>query len=373
MNENERYKLGFGTLRLPLVDGKIDMNEFTAMVDAYLESGFAYFDTAHGYLSGQSEIALANALIKRYNREDFELTNKLTNDFFKKEGGIRPVFESQLKACGTDYFDWYLMHSQTSAIYEKFRRCNAYETAFKLKEEGKVRHVGISFHDTEQVLEKILTQYPEIEAVQLQFNYYDYDDASVQAGKCYELCVKRNIPVFVMEPVKGGRLVNLPPKAMEIINELGTNPYSIALKYACSFDGVRTVLSGMSNLNQVLENTRLIRSFEKINAREKDALNQVKQAIEEQNLIQCTSCRYCIPNCPQTISIPDLFACLNEKKTFGGTHADFYYSFVHTADGSKASKCIECGACEAACPQHLPIRKYLKEVAEVFETGKSEH
>ena len=215
----ERIKgiLGFGGMRLPMKDGEVVIDEMNRMVDAFLEAGFNYFDTAHGYLQGQSELALRECLARRYPRDRFVLTDKLTECFFKSQADIRPLFEAQLQACGVEYFDFYLMHAQGLTNYDHFKACQAYETAFALKAEGKIRHVGISFHDRAEVLEQILTDYPYIEVVQLQFNYLDYDDPAVQSRRCYEVCCRHNKPVLVMEPAKGGSLVNLPPDARAVL------------------------------------------------------------------------------------------------------------------------------------------------------------
>ena len=201
--EKIRKNFGFGCMRLPMIGEDVDMEQTKQMVDCFLEQGFNYFDTAHGYLQGKSELALKECLTSRYPREDYVLTDKLSGSYFKKEEDIRPFFESQLAACGVDYFDFYLMHSQSTTNYQHYRDCRAYETAFALKAEGKVRHVGISFHDRAAVLEQILTDYPAIEVVQIQFNYLDYDDVAVQSRKCYEVCRRHGKPVLVMEPVKG--------------------------------------------------------------------------------------------------------------------------------------------------------------------------
>ena len=208
--ENIKKNFGFGCMRLPMKDGEIDLAETSRMIDYFLEQGFNYFDTAHGYLQGRSETALKACLTSRHPRDSYILTDKLTGTFFKTEADIRPFFQSQLEACGVDYFDFYLMHAQSAMFYQHFKKCRAYETAFALKAEGKIKHVGISFHDHAEVLEQILTDYPEIEVVQIQFNYVDYDDPAVQSRKCYEVCRRHGKPVLVMEPVKGGNLVNLP-------------------------------------------------------------------------------------------------------------------------------------------------------------------
>jgi hypothetical protein len=257
--EKIKKNFGFGCMRLPMADGKVDYTEFTKMVDLFLEKGFNYFDTAHGYLDGQSEVAIRECLTKRYPRESYILTDKLTDPYFEKEEDIRPFFEEQLSICGVDYFDFYLMHAQNRDVFEKFKKCRAYETAFALRDEGKIRHVGISFHDTAEVLEQILTEYPEIEIVQIQLNYVDYEDVGVQSRKCLEVCQKLGKPVIVMEPVKGGSLVNLPAEARQVFDELHGGSYaSYAVRFAAGCEGVVMVLSGMSNLAQMEDNLRTL-------------------------------------------------------------------------------------------------------------------
>ena len=216
--EKIRKNFGFGCMRLPMIGEDVDMEQTKQMEDCFLEKGFNYFDTAHGYLQGKSELALKECLTSRYPREDYVLTDKLSGADFKMEEDSRPFFERQLAACGVDYFDFYLMHSQSTTNYPHYRDCRAYETAFALKAEGKVRHVCISFHDRAAVLEQILTDYPAIEVVQIQFNYLDYDDVAVQSRKCYEVCRKPGKPVIVMEPVKGGNLVKLPDDARAVLD-----------------------------------------------------------------------------------------------------------------------------------------------------------
>ncbi len=367
MNQIKK-NFGFGCMRLPMKDGEVDIPETKRMVDAFLEAGFNYFDTAHGYLQGKSETALKECLTSRYPREDYILTDKLTANFFQTEADIRPLLEAQLEACGVDYFDYYLMHAQGAGNYPHFKECHAYETAFALKAVGKVRHVGISFHDRAEVLEQILTDYPEIEVVQIQFNYMDYEDPAVQSRKCYEVCRKYGKPVIVMEPVKGGSLVNLPEDAKAVLDELhGGSPASYALRFAAGFPGMMMVLSGMSSLAQMQDNLSVMEQFRPLDEKERKAIDRVQEIFKSKNLIPCTACRYCTDGCPKQISIPDLFAVMNTKQLYHDWNADYYYNVVHTTPGRRASDCIRCGKCEKACPQHLPIRQLLQAVAKEFE------
>ncbi len=367
-----KKNFGFGCMRLPMNGGEVDYAQTCRMADMFLDEGFNYFDTAHGYIEEKSEIAVRECLVKRYPREKFVLANKLSGSYFDSNGQIRPLFEKQLAACGVDYFDFYLMHAQTAALFEKFKRCKAYETAFRLKEEGKVGHVGLSFHDRAEVLDEILTEYSDIEFVQIQFNYADFDDACIQSGKCYDVCRKHGKPIIVMEPVKGGTLVNLPERAARILSKnTSQSSAAFAIRYAASFDGIFMVLSGMSNTEQMKDNLSAMKDFEKMSAAEFETVSQIRQILKERDIISCTACRYCTDGCPKKISIPDLFSCMNAKKQFNDWNSAYYYG-VFTKNGGKASDCIACGKCESACPQHLPIRGLLKSVAEQFDCGEPE-
>lgn len=367
--EGVNGKLGFGCMRLPIRKGKkVDYEEFGKMIDCFLDAGFNYFDTAHSYMRGQSETGIRDCLTKRYDRSKYILANKLTTFYFEKEEDILPHFHNQLESCGVTYFDYYLMHSQSADIYEKYKRCHAYEAALRLKEMGKIRHFGISFHDRAEVLEKILKEYPQIEVVQIQFNYIDYENVAVQSHRCYEVCQKYGKPVIVMEPCKGGSLVRLPEDAQMIFDELsnGSNA-SYALRFAAGFDNVHMVLSGMSNIQQLKDNVSSMRNIVPLSEKEHEAIKKIQNIFARKDFIQCTACRYCIDQCPQKISIPDLFACLNAKQQFHNWNQDYYYNVAYTSSGGKASSCISCGKCEEICPQHLPIRELLIAVAKEFE------
>lgn len=364
---------GFGCMRLPMIGSEVDIEQFKDMVDYFIDHGFNYFDTAHGYIDGKSEKAIKVAISDRYPREKFLLTNKLSDSYFRKEEDIRPFFESQLKICGVEYFDFYLMHAQNAKNFEQYKECRAYETAFKLKEEGKIKHVGISFHDSAEALDNILTTYPDIEIVQIQFNYLDYDSPSVQSRKCYEVCRKHNKPMIVMEPVKGGSLVKLPEAAQKVFDETNDGKMSnasYAIRFAASQEGIRIVLSGMSDMVQMKDNVSYMKDFEPLSEEEMGAIAKVTAVYKGLDMIPCTSCHYCVEqnHCPMNIMIPEMFAAYNTQKVFNDWNQRMYYRNVLVKnEHSPAGACIECGGCEAVCPQHLEIRALLKDVAAEFE------
>ncbi len=366
--EQIKKNFGFGMMRLPMIGDDIDMEQTKQMVDAFLEAGFNYFDTAHGYISEKSEIAVRECLTSRHPRESYILTNKLSESYFKKQEDIRPFLESQLEACGVEYFDYYLMHAQCAENYEQYQKCRAYETALELKAEGKIRHLGLSFHDTAEMLDQILTDHPEVEVVQLQINYLDYDDPSVQGRACQEVCIKHGKPIIVMEPVKGGHLVNLPEDAVKIFEELHTaSPASYAIRYAAGLENVMMVLSGMSNMEQMQDNISYMKEFEPLKEDEMAAIVRVLGVFRGMNTIPCTACEYCVAGCPKEIAIPKVFALLNSKRIRKDWSVDYYYNSVHTSEGHCASDCIKCRKCEKICPQKLPICELLEEVAKEFE------
>lgn len=340
---------GFGLMRLPMIGDEVDIPQTKEMVDAFLAAGFNYFDTAHGYINGKSELAVKECLSSRYPRERYILTNKLSFNFFETQEDIRPLFQQQLDACGVEYFDYYLMHAVSDSRFHRYRDTKAIETALELKAEGKIRHVGMSFHDTAEVLDKILTEYPQLEVVQLQFNYLDFESESVQSRKCYEVCRKHGKPVIVMEPVKGGSLVNLPKSAQNLYDRLnGGSNASYAIRYAAGFEGIIMVLSGMSTMDQMQDNISFMADFHPLCEEERAAVDKVTAILRNQDAIACTGCRYCTEVCPQEIPIPELFAALNEKR-----------QEQHTSAVPSFPDCIQCGQCEQACPQNLKIRELL--------------
>lgn len=360
-------KLGFGCMRFPMVGEEVDLQEVSRMVDTFLEMGFTYFDTARGYLGGKSETALRECLTSRYPRNRYVLTNKLSVNFFEQEEDIRPLYQKQLQACGVDYFDFYLMHAQDQRSFAKYKRCRAYETALAMQQEGLFRYFGISFHDRAEVLEQILTEYPQIQVVQLQLNYVDFEDEAVQSRKCLEVCRKHGKPVIVMEPVKGGSLVELPEEAKAVFDSLGGGSYaSYAIRFAAGQEGVFMVLSGMGDLSMVQDNCSYMQEFQPLQEREMAAVAAVCGIFRGLGTVACTGCRYCTQVCPQSIPIPEIFACLNAKKIFQNWSSGYYFRNVQNA-GGMAADCIGCGACEEACPQHLPIRELLKKAVGEFQ------
>lgn len=353
-----KKNFGFGTMRLPMAGEDVDIPLTTAMVDAFLASGFNYFDTAHPYIQGKSELALRACLTSRYPRDRYVLANKLSAGCVEKEEDILPFFQSQLEACGVEYFDFYLMHAVSAKQDAKFTSINAYAHARQLKAQGKVRHLGFSFHDSAAFLDRFLTEHPEMEFVQIQFNYVDYEDPKIESRKCYEVCRKHGKPVLIMEPVKGGSLVNLPQEALELLDD---SPASYAIRFAAGFEGVAMVLSGMSDMAQMMDNLSFMTEFVPLNDREHRTIDRVRTLYQAQNRIPCTACRYCTDGCPAGVPIPEAFTLLNQKHAGEGQPEQDYAALPIRADA-----CIGCGQCEAECPQHLRIRQLLKEVAKAF-------
>ena len=367
--------LGFGMMRLPMDGDKIDNGKVCEMVDRFIDEGFNYFDTAHGYHNGLSEIAVRECLTSRYDRSEYILTNKLTDEYFKSEEEIRPLFESQLEACGVEYFDFYLMHALSADNVDHYKKCRAYETLLELKKEGKIRHAGFSFHDKPEVLDRILTDFPEVEIVQIQFNYLDYEDVALEGRKVYEVCRKHNKPILVMEPVRGGSLVNLPEGAAAVLDSIRAESGSdcsnagYAIRFAADPEGIEVVLSGMSTIEQVADNTSVMKDFAPLTEAEKKGLLKAADAYRAIGAVPCTKCRYCIEenHCPMDITIPAMFTVYNNMIMFNASYPWINYDTVTAEGHGKASDCIECGMCEEVCPQHLEIRELLKKVAAKFE------
>ena len=364
MFENVKRNFGFGCMRLPMKDGEVDKAEVNRMVDAFIEAGFNYFDTAHGYIDGKSEKAVRDCLTSRYSRESYILANKLSDWFFETEADVLPLFEQQLEICGVDYFDFYLFHALNRNSYKKHKECNTFEIVNKLHKEGKVKHISMSFHDTADILDLILTEQPQIEVVQLQINYLDYDDPSVQSKLCYDVAVKHGKKVIVMEPVKGGALVNLPDAAVSEFAALSdAAPVSYALRYAASFPEVFMVLSGMGSMEMMESNIKTMYPFVPLSDKELEVTDKVRDIIRKYKQIPCTKCRYCAEVCPKNIPIADLFETYNQYALAKVTKKETVAKLA--AFDVKASDCIECGACENICPQNIAIREKLKNLAKM--------
>lgn len=368
-------KLAFGLMRLPLLDENdgtsIDIERVKNMVDEFLRQGFTYFDTAAPYHGKHSEIAFREAVVKRYPREAYTITDKLSFGMIDKAEDMQPFFDAQLERLGVDYIDIYLLHALGKESYAKAQAFKAFEFAAEKKSEGKVKHVGFSFHDSAEVLEQILTEHPEVEYVQLQLNYLDWEDDNVQAHKCYDVAVKHGKKVLVMEPVKGGALAKVSPEVESLFK--GYNPdasiASWAVRYCASLEHVVMVLSGMSDETQVEDNVSYMNSFEPLNDDEMAIVERAADIIRNDIAIACTGCAYCVDDCPMNIAIPDYFKIYNHLKQFQGTSEkwDRLKYAKKAEDRGKASDCIECGLCEGHCPQHLSIRELLKDVKSTLE------
>lgn len=368
-------KFGFGCMRLPLTDPAdptaIDLPQVEQMVDAFLDAGFTYFDTLYFYHRYASEPAVRKALVERHPRESFVLADKLPSALIKREGDQERIFAEQFERCGVESFDYYLLHAlggQNSVNTDKF---NSWEFLRTQRDAGKIKRLGFSYHYTAEYLDELLTRWPDAEFVQLQINYLDWEDAGIQSRRNYEVCRKHGKPVFVMEPLKGGALVNLPPEAEALLREANPDrtPAEWALKFCASLPGVEMVLSGMSSLEQVRQNTAIMADPTPLTDDEMALLHRVGDLIRSNIVVPCTGCNYCTVKCPKNICIPEYFALLNaEKRTVSkdfSTQMMFFKGYAR--DHGKPSECIGCRSCEKACPQRLPIVDDLKLVAEAFE------
>ena len=360
-------KLGFGFLRLPQMDdGTVDLETTKKMVDLYLSRGFRYFDTAYIYQNGKNEEYLRQALVERHPRDSFYIADKLPCGYLRNGRTAEEIFEDQLRKCGVEYFDVYLLHGLDGEDAAYAEEMGCFEFLAEQKRRGRVRYAGFSFHDTADVLDGILTRHPEVDVVQIQLNYLDWDNPIIQSGACWEVCRKHGKPVLVMEPVKGGTLASIPAEAEALLN--GEAPAHRALRFAASREGVVTVLSGMSTLEQVEENTALMSDFLPLSREETDILREVAEIIRKDVAVPCTACGYCIGGCPAGIPIPELFSLYNEHKRdrWQANAVERY----RAKDSAPASACLACGQCESSCPQKLPIMALLKTVVETFEPQK---
>lgn len=363
-------KLGFGMMRMPMLsENKIDMEQVKQMVDTFLNAGFTYFDTAYGYHNEQSEGTVREALVQRYPRDKYILATKLPLWHIKEAGDMERLFETQLERTAAGYFDFYMLHAFNKSYLAKLDEVDGWTFMRKLKEEGKARHIGLSFHDSAEVLDDLLTQHPEFEFVQLQINYVDWEDKNVQSRLCYEVARRHGKSVIIMEPVKGGSLAALPQAARDVMKSArpDASVASWAMRFAASLEGVVTVLSGMSDLAQMQDNIGTMADFEPMGQADMLVIDRVREVLASIPTTPCTDCKYCVENdgCPMSIPIPGIIATDNRRRIFENTDKG-HYNMI-TKNKGKASDCIQCGACEGRCPQHLPIIELMKECAGIFE------
>ncbi|MCR5299431.1 MAG: aldo/keto reductase [Erysipelotrichaceae bacterium] len=359
-------KLGFGLMRLPHIDeNTIDVEQTKVMVDRFLAAGMKYFDTAYVYPG--SEDAIREALVKRYPRESYYLATKLNSRVANTAEEAKAQFEESLRRTEAQYFDFYLLHAIGESTLPKYDEFKIWDFVKQLKAEGKIKHYGFSFHHTPEVLERLLTEHPDVEFVQLQINYADWEDPKVNSGILYDICRRHNKPIVVMEPVKGGTLANPPATVRKILNE--ANPdvslASWAIRYVASKEGILVVLSGMSNVEQMEDNLSFMKEFKPLSEEEAKTIERCQKVFRSTDQIPCTACHYCTPGCPMQINIPEIFAAMNQNLVFGEPEkAKEMYAEVLGAGSGRASDCIGCLQCEGACPQKIEITSWLGKIAE---------
>ncbi|MBQ4383032.1 MAG: aldo/keto reductase [Firmicutes bacterium] len=363
-------ELGFGLMRLPRdpETKKIDVEHVSKMVDAFLDAGLTYFDTAYVYEG--SEEATREALVKRHPRNTYTLATKLNANAAKDEADAKNQIYVSLERTGAQYFDYYLLHALSERNIQKYYDYGLFEYAKELKAKGLVKHIGFSFHGSPELLEQLLDEHPEVEFVQLQLNYIDWENPNVASRRNYEIAVAHNKPIVVMEPVKGGTLASLPPEIDKIFKdaEPEMSTASWAIRYIASRPGIFTVLSGMSNMEQMENNLSYMADFKPLTEDEEQKVADVVNALNSVKTVPCTACHYCTEGCPMQIPIPDIFRVMNDYLVYQNLErAKNGYARITSRGGGKASDCIDCGQCEDQCPQHIEIREQLKKAAELFE------
>jgi len=367
-------KLGFGLMRLPEKEGVIDIDAVRTMIDRFMQSGFNYFDTAYVYHGGRSEVVVRDALVGRYPRESYTIATKLPAWALKCEEDRDRILNEQLERAGVDYFDYYLLHSlEDGGNYDTYEKFDCFNWLLEKKRQGLVKHAGFSFHDNPELLDEILTKHPEMEFVQLQINYLDWESEWVHSKGVYEVATRHGKPVIVMEPVKGGTLAKVPPQAEKLLNDLDPNMSipSWAIRFAASLENVMVVLSGMSSVEQMRDNISFMKNFQPLTKEETEATRKVADLINGQIAVPCTACSYCTEGCPMHIAIPKYFSLYNEDMREDMAHKGWTINFTNydklTEHFGRAADCIGCGQCESVCPQHLPIIEKLREVSAHFD------
>ena len=371
-------KLGFGLMRMPLLDpnddASVDVEQVKQMVDLFLAKGFTYFDTAIMYNGFASQRVAKEAIVDRYPRDSFTLATKLHSAFFDSFEDRDRVFQEQLEQTGAGYFDYYLIHGVEASNLPKYEQYDCFRWLLEKKAAGLVKHAGFSFHDTPELLDQILTKYPEMEFVQIQLNYLDWESEWVQSRAVYEMAAKHGKPVIVMEPVKGGTLAKVPEAAQALFRaaEPDLSVPSWAIRFAASQENVMMVLSGMSTLEQMRDNLSYMEDFKPLTPEEIRLTHQAADIINGQITVPCTGCSYCTDGCPMQIPIPKYFSLYNEDMREDLEEKGWTINFSNydklTESFGKASDCVACGQCEGVCPQHLPIIGLMKDVAAHFET-----
>lgn len=360
-------KLGFGLMRLPRKGLFTDVEQVKEMVDLFLGAGFTYFDTAFVYPG--SEAATKKALVDRYPRESYTLATKLNAFMAVSEKNAKNQFYTSLERTGAEYFDYYLLHSLMENNYKKYDNYGIWDFAKEQKEKGLIKHVGFSFHAGPKLLDQILTAHPEVDFIQLQINYADWENPSVASRANYEVARKHGKSIVVMEPVKGGSLANPPAAVKKLLKEYHPDMSyaSWAIRFVASLDGILTVLSGMSNVEQMNDNLSYMKDFQPLNEEERKIIQEAQRILGKSSTIPCTSCHYCTEGCPKQIPIPEVFSAMN-KQLGNGQMAEALQDYQQaTSQGNLASTCVNCKQCEQSCPQHIPITQHLQQCVEMLE------